>query len=192
MLNDEIPIRRILLPAGADTLDIHPDFRRLLDDLKASGTDIRCLSRGDVLPLPSGTLSVLWPEQGRVRPGQDANCYSLVSRLVLNGSVMLQTGDISGSYESYCAAPADILKAAHHGSPSSTLPAFLERVSPDVILLSCQRQSRLLDFRERVGSIPVWGTPESGAVTIRFDEGCYSVIPFVSDQTNPEEQIHGS
>ena len=111
---------------------------------------------------------------------------------MLKGSVLLQTGDIKGAYESYCSAPADILKAAHHGSPSSTTPAFLASVSPKVVLLSCQRMSRLHDFRERLDDIPVYGTPESGALTIRFEEGYYTVIPFLHDQIIPEEYPHGS
>ena len=181
LLNDEIPVRLLLLPVDAEKQLIHPEFILLLEELRHAGTEIRYLSRGDVLPLPSGTLTVLWPEDGKVRTGQDANHYSLVSRLCLNGSVLLQTGDITGTYESYCAVPADILKASHHGSPSSTSAGFLETVSPDVILLSCQRNSRLQDFRSRTGTVPVFGTSESGAVTVRFDENGYTVIPFLSD-----------
>ena len=181
LLDDEIPIHTLLLPLGAEDQIIHPDFISLLADLRATGTDIRYLSRGDVLPLPSGTLTVLWPEKGKIRAGQDANQYSLVSRLTLNGSVLLQAGDITGAYETYCAAPADILKAAHHGSSSSTTPDFLKTVSPSVVLLSCQRLSRLQDFRARLGAVPVYGTPESGAVTVRFDEFGFSVIPFISE-----------
>lgn len=181
MIDDGIPIRLLYLPEGAAEQEIHPDFLLLLDELQASGTQIRTLARGDVLPLPSGTLAVLWPEKGRTRPGQDANNYSLVSRLTLKGTVLLQAGDLTGSYEHYCAVPADILKAAHHGSPFSTSVEFLSSVSPDVILLSCRRNSRLLAFRERTGGIPVYGTPESGALTVRFEEGSYTVIPFISD-----------
>ena len=181
LIDDEIPVRLILLPEGAEEQEIHPDFLSLLEELRASGTEIRHLSRGDVLPLPSGTLAVLWPEAGRIRAGQDANQYSLVSRLTLKGTVLLQAGDITGSYEPYCAAPADILKAAHHGSPSSTTPEFLEAVSPSAVLLSCQRTKRLEDYRERTGGIPVYGTPESGALTVRFEEGGYTVIPFVNE-----------
>ena len=182
LLEDEIPIPLILLPEGADLQDIHPDFPALLRELEAGGTEIRTLGRGDVLPLPSGTLTVLWPERGRVRPGQDANNYSLVCRLSLKGTVLLQTGDISGSYEHYSAVPADLLKAAHHGSPSSTLSAFLTDVSPSAVLLSCRQEKRLTDFRERAGDVPVWGTPESGALTVRFDDGSFTVIPFVNSQ----------
>ncbi len=181
MIDDGIPVRLVYLPEGAETQDIHPDFLTLLGELRAAGTEIRTLSRGDVLPLPSGTLSVLWPEKGKTRPGQDANNYSLVSRLTLKGTVLLQAGDITGSYERYCAVPADLLKASHHGSPASTTEAFLAAVSPDAILLSCRKEDRLQAFRERIGKIPVYGTPESGALTVLFEEGSFTVIPFISD-----------
>ena len=186
LIDDGIPVRQVFLPCGADIQQIHPDIISLLSDLKAAGT------RGDVIPLPSGTLSVLWPENGKVRAGQDANRYSLVSRLALKGSVLLQAGDIDGSYETYCAAPADILKAPHHGSPSSTTPGFLETVSPGVVLLSCQKLDRLQDFRSRLTGISVYGTPESGALTVCFEEGYYKVIPCISNQISPEEHSHGS
>ena len=181
MIDDGIPVRLVYMPEGAETPDIHPDFLALLGELRASGTEIRTLGRGDVLPLPSGTLAVLWPEKGKTRPGQDANNYSLVSRLTLKGTVLLQTGDLTGGYERYCAVPADLLKAAHHGSSASTTEPFLAAVSPDAILLSCRKESRLQAFRERIGDVPVYGTPESGALTVLFEEGSFTVIPFVSE-----------
>ena len=180
MIDDGIPVRLLYLPEGAENQNIHPDFPALLDELRSSGTEIRTLSRGDVLPLPSGTLAVLWPEKGKTRPGQDANNYSLACRISLRGTVLLHTGDLPGSYEHYCASPADLLKASHHGSPFSTGDSFLTSVSPDVILLSCRNESRVQDFRDRIGRIPVYATPECGAVTVRFEEGYYTVIPYVS------------
>jgi competence protein ComEC len=180
MLDDGIPVPLLYLPEGADRQDIHPDFLTLLDRLRSEGTEIRFLARGDVLPLPSGNMSVLWPERNKVRSGQDANDYSLVTRLTLRGSVLLSAADLPGIYESYCAAPADILKAAHHGSRSSTADSFLQQVSPSLVLLSCRQDARLEDFRARVGDIPVFGTPESGAITLRFEENGFSFLPFVS------------
>ena len=180
MIDDGIPVPLLYLPEGAELQRIHPDLLNLLSELRSSGTEIRALSRGDVIPLPSGTLAALWPEKGRIRPNQDANDYSLVFRLALKGTVLLQTGDLSGKYERYCAVPADLLKVAHHGSASSTTEAFLSDVSPDVILLSCKSTSRLQAFRDRAGSRPVYGTPECGAVTVCFEQGRYTVIPFLS------------
>lgn len=181
LLDDGIPVKLLYLPEGAESQSVHPDFLSLLSALRSAGTEVRFLSRGDQLQLPSGTLTVLWPEKGKIRPNQDANLYSLVSLLDLKGTLLLQTGDISGVYENYSAVPADILKAAHHGSPGSTSESYLSAVSPEVILLSCRRETRLADFRERAGSIPVYGSPQCGAVTITFEEGGYTVTPFLSD-----------
>ena len=181
MMDDGIPVPLLYLPEGAESQQIHPDFTLLLEELRASGTEIRTLCRGDVVPLPSGVLTVLWPEKGKTRPGQDANNYSLVSRLVLKGTVMLLTGDLPESYERYCASPADLLKAAHHGSRSSTSESFLSAVSPSAVLLSCRQESRVQSFRERFGDIPLFATAECGAVTVRFEEGGYTVVPFLSD-----------
>ena len=181
MIDDEIPVRLLYLPEGAELQQVHPDFLLLLSRLRASGTEIRVLSRGDVLPLPSGSLTVLWPEKGKVRPGHDANDYSLVSRLVLKGTSLLHAGDISGSYELYSAAPANLLKVSHHGSSFSTGESFLSVVSPDAILLSCRHLSRLEAFRERCGGVPVFGTPESGAITVSFEDDGFTVIPCLSD-----------
>lgn len=180
MIQDEIPVPLLYLPAGAEGQQVHPDLLAMVEELRASGTEVRWLSRGDVLPLPSGNLTVLWPESGRIRPRQDANRYSLVSLLSLKGTSLLLAADIPGLYEDYAAVPADILKAAHHGSSSSTSGEFLSAVSPRLILLSCARLSRLQSFRERVGGIPVFGTPESGAVTVRFVEGGFTVLPFLN------------
>jgi len=177
MLRDQIPVPLLYLPDGAEEQLIHPDILALLSRFRESGTEIRFLARGDVLPLPSGTLTVLWPVREKIRPGQDANHYSLVSRLSLRGTSMLLTGDLTGTYENYAAAPADILKAAHHGSASSTGAGFLNAVAPRNILLSCRALTRTASFRSRCGSIPVWSTAESGAITIRFTEGAYTIIP---------------
>jgi competence protein ComEC len=80
----------------------------------------------------------------------------------------------------YAAASANILKAAHHGSRSSTSQEFLSAVRPDVILLSCRNDTRTEDFVSRTGSIPVWSTSDCGAVTIRFEEGGYILTPYLS------------
>lgn len=181
MLDDGIPVPLLYLPEGAEQQQIHPDFLVLLDELRASGTEIRILFRGEVIPLPSGTLTVLWPEKDKTRTGQEANNYSLVTRLLLKGTSMLLTGDLPESYERYCAAPADLLKAAHHGSRSSTSESFLSAVSPGAVLLSCRRSERAQSFRERTGEIPVYSTAERGALTVRFDEGGFTVVPYLPD-----------
>ena len=179
MLADEIPIPLIYLPSGAEEQQIHEDMLSLLTDLRASGTEIRHLGRGDVLPLPSGSLAVLWPETGKTRPGQDANNYSLVSVLTLKGVTFLHTGDIVGEYEDYSLVPADLLKAAHHGSSASSSELFLAGVAPRAVLLSCGSVSRHQAFAERLPSdTELWSTAFSGALTLRFTDHSVTVIPY--------------
>ena len=180
-LDDEIPVRVLYLPVGAEDQEIDESILALLNILRESGTEFRELSRGNVLPLPSGTLTVLWPEKNRIRPRQDANNYSLVSCLSLNGVTLLHTGDLTGSYEKYVSVPADLLKAAHHGSVFSTLPEFLSDVNPQAILLSCSRISRYKDFSERAGQIPVWSTAVQGAVSVHFSKDAFTVIPYLAE-----------
>ena len=178
MMNDGIPIRLCYLPAGAEEQTIHEDIRLLIEKLRDGGTEIRTLARGDTLELPSGSMTVLWPEAERLRRNQDANDYCMVSLLRLYGNTLLQTGDLNGAYEKYAAVPADLLKAAHHGSASSTTSTFLETVAPQATLLSCRRGNRTEDFRARTGGIPVWSTAESGALTVRFMDGRTEIIPY--------------
>ena len=182
MISDGIPVRLIYLPAGAEDQLIHEDVRALLAELRASGTEIRYLGKGDVLPLPSGSITVLWPETGRTRRNQDANQYSLVSLLSLNGVTFLHTGDITGEYESYSAVPADILKAAHHGSSGSSSAEYLASVSPRTVILSCRDVRRHRDFAGRMPpESALFSTAVSGALTLRFEDRQYTVIPFLPD-----------
>ena len=182
MVNDEIPISVIYLPYGAEDQIIHEDVRALLSELHASGTEFRYLAAGDILSLPSGEITVLWPEEGKTRPGQDANHYSLVSLIRLKGVTMLQASDITGEYERYSAVPADILKAPHHGSPNSSSPEYLAAVSPETVILSCNSTTRHDSYKSRLPETAVlWSTARNGALTIVFEDQSFSVIPFIPD-----------
>ena len=182
MVNDEIPVPLLYLPEGAEDQQVHEDVLALLEELRAGGTEIRHLSRGDSLILPSGSLDILWPEKGKTRRNQDANGYSLTSLLRLGTVTMLHAGDITGTYEMYSALPADLLKAAHHGSPGSSSPEFLSAVSPQAVLLSCGKLSRHRDFAERLDSRTVlYSTAAGGALTVVFSDDTYTVIPYISD-----------
>ena len=185
MTEDRIPVRRIYLPDGALEADIHSNALLLLDQLRAGGTEICFLSAGDTIPLPSGKIRVLWPEAEKTRPGQDANESCLVLRLDLKGTSLLQTGDLDGRYEMYAAAPADLLKVAHHGSVRSSSAAFLSRVNPRAALLSCDDPDRHAQVAERFGNfgllekLPLFSTAEGGMLTVHFQDHAFSIETFL-------------
>ena len=181
MVEDRIPIPVICLPDGAEQADVHPDVLQFMEELKESGTEFRTLSSGDVLSLPSGEITAVWPKRGKTRPGQDANESCLVLRIHLLGTVLLQTGDLDGRYEKYAAVPADLLKIAHHGSVSSTSPAFLEAVHPRAVLLSCGSENRYAQVNGRLGGIPLFSTDPHGMLTVHFRDHAFSVETFLSE-----------
>ncbi|MBQ7306548.1 MAG: hypothetical protein IJW85_10085, partial [Clostridia bacterium] len=162
-------------PWDAEKSLVDEEVLAALEQLRSTGTEIVYVARGDEITLPSGKLTVLWPERGRVRPNQDANLYSLTLLAELHGSTMLLTGDLEGAYEMYAAAPADVLKAAHHGSESSTSPAFLQAVAPRLLLLSCGSEERSASMEARRGDIPMADTSVNGAVTINFEPDGFTV-----------------
>ena len=82
------------------------------------------------------------------RQGQDPNELPLVLSIGFGPYTLLSASDLSGAYERYAAAPADVLKVAHHGSASSTGKAFLEQVGARVALVSCSSGSRYLPGEE--------------------------------------------
>jgi len=64
----------------------------------------------------------------------------VVLRLVHGHRSFLFAADIEAAAEAHIAndlAPADVLKVAHHGSKSSSSPAFLAAVDPKVAVISC-------------------------------------------------------
>ena len=180
-----IPVRRCLLPEDVEIAgELDAAAVDALEALKTAGTEIAHLSRGDVIGLPNGQLTVLWPQEGAVRPGQDANHSCLVLLAELRGSTMLLTGDLSGTYEMYCAEPADILKAAHHGSEESSRPPFLDAVAPQTILLSCGKESRETGLRERTGDIPLYSTHSQGAIAVRFAENAFMIETYLNEKNH--------
>lgn len=175
LLAQRIPVKTLYLPEGALEMNITPDAQDLIHRLLQTGTELITIARGDMIDLPSGSITVLWPERNRVRSQQEANEYSAVLLAELSGTSMLLTGDISGHYEQYAAMPADVLKLAHHGSASSTSPAFLEAVAPQTLLLSCSKEEREADVAERMGGIPLYATCSGGAITLEFTDQEYTV-----------------
>lgn len=73
---------------------------------------------------------------------QDLNDYSVALRITYGQKTFLFTGDAEREPEqdmldSGADLSADVLKAGHHGSSTSTMQAFFDRVSPSAAVISC-------------------------------------------------------
>lgn len=77
---------------------------------------------------------------------KDLNNYSVVSKLTYNDVSFLFTGDMEDSAEEdliYSGADlkATVLKVGHHGSSTSSSPAFLKKVSPLAAVIQCGKDN---------------------------------------------------
>ncbi len=136
---------------------------------------------------PPVEMAVLHPgAELASRSGGDVNDDSVVTRLTWGAVSVLLPGDIKAEVERRLVvegAPlrSTVLKAAHHGSCTSTTAEFLEAVDPEVVVISVgadndfghpcaevlERLTLALD--EVGGRAPVYRTDEQGVVEVVTD-----------------------
>jgi competence protein ComEC len=114
-----------------------PLFYALLAQARAQHMVIRPLHAGEAFPWSDlhATATVLAPEAPYANGGAPVNNDSLVLRLAYDRSSVLLEGDAEAPSEEAMLANhrlqhATLLKVGHHGSHTSTTPAFLAAVSP--------------------------------------------------------------
>ena len=186
LMNNGLIPQRIILPEGAADQQIDDVGLEVLSLLRDAGSLIRFAARGDSFDTPRARITFLWPVRGAVRRGQDPNLYSLAGVIDGDGVRLLFTGDLDGAYEDYAAVPADILKVAHHGSGGSTSESFLDAVGPTALILTCE-SGRALPNINTLARIEAYGadvyrTDGTGAVTVRFGGGSYTVTLYLKQE----------
>lgn len=116
----------------------------------------------------------------------DLNNWSVVIRLVHGDCAFLFTGDAEKEAEADILSggadvSADVLKAGHHGSSTSSSKKFLEAVSPRTAIISCGTDNSYghphkdtLEKFEAMG-IEYYRTDISGTITVYSDGESYRV-----------------
>ncbi len=157
----------------------------------ASGMPIKRVVGGETEGLPAflGTQPCLsgerWTWDGVVfelwqwPDATNGNAKSCVLQVEANGERLLLTGDIDRAAEqaflaSTLAVPTDWLQAPHHGSRSSSSRAFLQKLTPESVLISRGRGNafghphpQVIERYQALGS-RVYDSAEQGAVRLRL------------------------
>jgi len=125
------------------------------------------------------TLTVLHPGPKLMAgTGADSNNNSIVTRLVSGQVSVLLPGDIEAEVEhelvrSGQPLASTVLKAPHHGSNTSSTPAFLKAANPQWVIISVGRDNRLghpaPDVLARLVAYTVIRTDERGNVEMITD-----------------------
>lgn len=158
-----------------------------LEILNKSGASLPCFSRLDRERTVNGVkIEICYPppdylKNGQTGPFESDNNRSLVIRLRLGKISFLFPGDIEAPAERHLVKQAGetlrstVLMAPHHGSKSSSSPAFIDAVSPRVVVISagwrnrfgCPHAAVLRRYEKR--GIQVFRTDMNGAVRMRTD-----------------------
>ena len=138
------------------------------------------------------SIDILYPARksaAAVTSDASPNNHSIVLKAGFRGRSILFPGDImAGAEQSMLSrTPADleatVLVAPHHGSQSSSTPAFLDAVDPEAVVISAGIQNRfnlpapavLARYRKR--ACQVLATNKNGAVEIIIDERGVTLAP---------------
>jgi competence protein ComEC len=171
-------------------------LRELAARADAHGIAWRTVQTGDLLRDGPVTVRAWHPaladwERQRVR-----NDDSLVLEIQYGDVSIVLPGDIGAAVEEGLAkvippAPVRVLKAAHHGSATSSSQGFLLALRPQIAVISCGRANRFghpapaVLARLRAVGAAIYRTDEQGAITIDTDGRTVSVTPFVRPANSP-------
>ena len=135
-------------------------------------------------------LSVLFPfEDLEGKVFKDSNNTSIVAKLTFGENSFLFSGDIYKSIEKMLLEKgididSDVLKIGHHGSKTSTAENFIEKVSPEIAVISTGKENRYghphqetLDTLEKYG-INILRTDRDGDIKIISNGTNYEVSNF--------------
>jgi competence protein ComEC len=154
-------------------------YNDLLNEAASLHVKVRSLRAGDALAFGPTQVNVLAPFHN-YQPGPlPTNNDSLVMRVAYGATSVMLEGDAEAPIEEAMLAEPNLastlLKVGHHGSITSTRPAFLARVHPQWAVISCGLHNRYGHPRPEVleelqaAHIRTFSTDINGATCFRLD-----------------------
>ncbi len=121
-------------------------YAALLEQASRLGVPVEEHRQGDRWRLGAETeVQALWPSREYLPKAEPGNNDSLVLRLAFGKTTALLEGDAQALAEAGMVAAGlphtDVLKVGHHGSLSSSTPAFLAALTPEWGAISCGRRN---------------------------------------------------
>jgi competence protein ComEC len=182
----EYPVGRVMDPGMAVGTGV---FLDALEGAQAREVPWTVGVAGDSLDLDGVAIRVLWPpeEKGEIGEAEGANGASLVLEVRLGSFSALLTGDAPAEVEEtllprLLSPSIQVLKLGHHGSRTSTSPELLERITPEVALVSAGLRNRFghphaaVLRRLEARGVKVYRTDQDGTLTLQArKDGSYRV-----------------
>ncbi len=167
------------------TVSTSQTFEEAISAVEASDAAYEEPRAGDRTTVGSLAVDVVHPAEltGEAHPD------SLAMRVAYGAVSFPFTGDAGAETEAEivhgdaAGLAATVYQVGHHGSPTSTAPALLAAVDPDVAIYSAgagnsygHPHAEVLDRLAGAG-VAVYGTDTHGSVTVTSDGASYDVVP---------------
>jgi competence protein ComEC len=156
-----------------------PAYTALLAEARSLGIAMRSLHAGAIVPWGEVRISVLAPEATHHPGPEPVNNDSLVLRAAWGAGSVLLEGDAEKEVEAQMLRAGNlqstVLKVGHHGSTTSTRPAFLAQVHPQVAVISCGLRNRYGHPRMEVlrelqeAGVRTYSTDTDGVICVQLD-----------------------
>ncbi len=150
----------------------HHGIQRLIKRLEAQGGMVRWLKRGDQMAFAGVKGQVLWPPAGYA-PVNINNASLVLSLRLPGGERLLLPGDIEAEAEmalTDAVQPYDVALMPHHGSNTSSTPAFVRAVKPHIAIAQTGFANRYgfprpgIVRRYRETGANVWNTAHAATI----------------------------
>ena len=175
--------------------DDRPAAQRVLAQARSLGIPVIHQFQGAEIDWRGAQASVLWPPKDGA-DGLKPNDASLVLRLSYGGGHFLLVGDIEKHTEEELVAEhlpleSDFLKAAHHGSKTSSTDDFLAAVAPRFAAISVGEANpfghpaQSVVERFEAHGVRLLRTDRDGAVTALTDGTNFSIHTYAENFTHP-------
>ena len=148
--------------------------KEFVAELQATNTRVRSVTTGENLPIFGSYLEVLSPR--KIGDGSYDDSLLLYGKLL--DKHFLFTGNLEEKGEKdllkqYPTLEVDVLKAGRHGAKTSSNPAFLEKLKPEITLISVGKNNRMkLPHQETLTRLEgiqskIYRTDQQGAIRFK-------------------------
>ncbi|MCK8826040.1 MBL fold metallo-hydrolase [Fuchsiella alkaliacetigena] len=178
---ENFEVEKVYDSGRVHTTKTYEDYLRLIDRKDILFHTPR---RGENIQLGELNFAVLHPGSGVER--YSLNNASIVLHLEYGDISFLFTGDVEKEAEKEILASdfdleATVLKVAHHGSSSSTIPEFLEEVNPEVAVIQLGEDNRYGHPHDEVlerfksSGVDVYRNDKHGNIVVKTDGDTYTI-----------------